>query len=179
MASPKYPDLRVLWKLIETEEINYFGTSAPFLMACQKEKLRPRNEFRLQSLRSIGSTGAPLPDDAFRWVYDQVKPSVWLGSAAAGRTFVPPLFFPIPGFRCTQAVAVPGLGAPIESWDERGIPVWNQVGELCLPPRCPACPSVSGMIPTGPDTAKPTSSIFLGSGATETGLRSMPAPGNV
>src|ERR1700731_1545059 len=66
-GSPKYPDLRVLWKLIETEEINYFGTSAPFLMACQKEKPQPRSEFRLQSPRAIGSTGAPLPDDAFRW----------------------------------------------------------------------------------------------------------------
>ena len=64
-GSPKYPDLKVLWKLAETEQINYFGTSAPFLLACQKEQLEPRKEFGLQSLRSIGSTGAPLPARRF------------------------------------------------------------------------------------------------------------------
>ena len=83
-GSPKYPDLRALWRLIESEEITYFGTSAPFLLACQKEKLEPGKEFRLRSLRSIGSTGAPLPDDGFRWVYDHVKPGLWLGSVSGG-----------------------------------------------------------------------------------------------
>ena len=73
-GSPKYPDLRALWRLIEREEINYFGTSAPFLTACQKERLEPRKEFRLQALRSIGSTGAPLSRDGFQWVYDRGQP---------------------------------------------------------------------------------------------------------
>ena len=44
-GSPKYPDLRVLWKLIESEEINYFGTSAPFLLACQKRSSSRERRF--------------------------------------------------------------------------------------------------------------------------------------
>jgi acetoacetyl-CoA synthetase len=140
-GSPKYPDLRVLWKLIETEEINYFGTSAPFLMACQKEKLRPRSEFRLQSLRSIGSTGAPLADDAFRWVYDQVKPSVWLGSVSGGTDVCTAFILSHPWLPVYAGkLQCRGLGAPIESWDDRGIPVWNQVGELVLTAPMPCMP---------------------------------------
>ncbi|HEY2123550.1 MAG TPA: AMP-binding protein, partial [Chthoniobacterales bacterium] len=74
-GSPKYPDFRVLWNLIDNEQIHYFGTSASFLLACQKERIEPGNEFGLESLRAIGSTGSPLPRDGFQWVYDHVKPS--------------------------------------------------------------------------------------------------------
>jgi acetoacetyl-CoA synthetase len=69
-GSPKYPDLSALWKLIEDERITYFGTSAPYLLACQKQGLEPGKNCNLGSLRAIGSTGAPLPVDSFRWVYE-------------------------------------------------------------------------------------------------------------
>jgi len=140
-GSPKYPDLRVLWGLIETEEINYFGTSAPFLLACQKEKLEPRKEFGLQSLRSIGSTGAPLPDDGFQWVYDQVKPSVWLGSVSGGTDVCTAFVLSHPWLPVYAGkLQCRGLGAPIEAWDESGRAVWNQVGELVLTAPMPCMP---------------------------------------
>ncbi len=140
-GSPKYPDLRVLWKLIESEEINYFGTSAPFLLACQKEKLEPRKEFRLQSLRSIGSTGAPLPYDGFRWVYDRVKPSVWLGSVSGGTDVCTAFVLSHPWLPVYAGkLQCRGLGAPIQAWDDRGTAVWNQVGELVLTAPMPCMP---------------------------------------
>src|SRR4029079_8277723 len=60
-GSPGYPDLSSLWKLAERLRIQHFGTSAPFLVACMKDKLKPGGEFALHYLRSIGSTGSPLP----------------------------------------------------------------------------------------------------------------------
>jgi acetoacetyl-CoA synthetase len=140
-GSPKYPDLRVLWKLIESEGINYFGTSAPFLMACQKEKLEPRKEFRLESLRSIGSTGAPLPSDGFQWVYDQVKPNVWLGSMSGGTDVCTAFVLSHPWLPVYAGkLQCRGLGAPIEAWDDNANPVWNQVGELVLAAPMPCMP---------------------------------------
>jgi acetoacetyl-CoA synthetase len=140
-GSPKYPDLRVLWKLIESEEINYFGTSAPFLLACQKDNLQPREEFRLQSLRSIGSTGAPLPHDGFQWVYDQVKPSVWLGSVSGGTDVCTAFVLSHPWLPVYAGkLQCRGLGAPIEAWDDSGTAVWDQVGELVLTAHMPCMP---------------------------------------
>jgi acetoacetyl-CoA synthetase len=140
-GSPKYPDLRVLWKLIESEGINYFGSSAPFLMACQKGKLEPRKEFRLESLRSIGSTGAPLPSDGFQWVYEQVKPSVWLGSVSGGTDVCTAFVLSHPWLPVYAGkLQGRGLGAPIEAWDDSGNPVWNQVGELVLTAPMPCMP---------------------------------------
>ncbi len=140
-GSPKYPDLKVLWKLAEMEQINYFGTSAPFLLACQKERLEPGKEFGLQSLRSIGSTGAPLPADGFRWVYDDVKADVWLGSASGGTDVCTAFVLPHPWLPVYAGrLQCRGLGSPIESWDENGHPLWNEVGELVLTAPMPCMP---------------------------------------
>jgi acetoacetyl-CoA synthetase len=140
-GSPKYPDLRVLWKLIDTEEINYFGTSAPFLLACQKEKLEPGKEFGLQSLRSIGSTGAPLPANGFRWVYDNVRANLWLGSVSGGTDVCTAFVLSHPWLPVYAGkLQCRGLGAPIEAWDANGKPLWNEVGELVLTAPMPCMP---------------------------------------
>jgi acetoacetyl-CoA synthetase len=140
-GSPKYPDLRTLWRLIEREGINYFGTSAPFLMACQKERLQPRKEFQLRELRSIGSTGAPLSHDGFKWVYEEVSPSVWLGSVSGGTDVCTAFVLSHPWLPVYPGkLQCRGLGAPIEAWGETGDAVWNQVGELVLTAPMPCMP---------------------------------------
>jgi acetoacetyl-CoA synthetase len=140
-GSPKYPDLRVLWKLVDNEQIHYFGTSAPYLAACQKERIEPRSEFGLESLRAIGSTGAPLPPDGFRWVYEHVKPTVWLGSVSGGTDVCTAFILSHPWLPVFAGkLQCRGLGAAIESWDENGRPVWNQVGELVLTAPMPCMP---------------------------------------
>src|SRR4051794_39337080 len=64
-GNPGYPDMSALWDLVDEAGITYFGTSAPFLMACRKAGLTPAKR-----LKGIGSTGAPLPPEGFDWVYD-------------------------------------------------------------------------------------------------------------
>ena len=64
--------------------ITYLGTSAGYLTACEKAGIRPGEPHDLSALRTIGSTGSPLPSAAFRWVYDAVKADVLLGSLSGG-----------------------------------------------------------------------------------------------
>jgi len=140
-GSPKYPDFSVLWDFIGKEQIHYFGTSAPFLLACMKEGLEPGKQFDLRALRSIGSTGAPLPPEGFRWVYQKVKPDVWLGSASGGTDMCTAFVLSHPWLPVYAGkLQSRGLGAPIEAWDESGKPVWNQVGELVVKAPMPCMP---------------------------------------
>jgi acetoacetyl-CoA synthetase len=140
-GSPKYPDFRVLWKLMEKEQIHYFGTSAPFLLACQKEGIVPSKEFGLASLRAIGSTGSPLPRSGFQWVYEHVKPTVWLGSVSGGTDVCTAFVLSHPWLPVYAGkLQCRGLGASIESWDENGNRIWNQMGELVLTEPMPCMP---------------------------------------
>src|SRR5699024_7530986 len=83
-GSPGYPNLERLWELIEEVGIHHFGTSAPFLLACRKKQLRPGSKYDLSALRSIGSTGSPLPPEGFEYVYEHIKKDVWLCSMSGG-----------------------------------------------------------------------------------------------
>jgi len=140
-GSPKYPDLSVLWRFVEEEAINYFGTSAPFLLACAKVGLQPGRQFNLSKLRAIGSTGAPLPVEGFDWVYQQVKPNVWLGSVSGGTDVCTAFILSNPLLPVRRGrLQSRGLGAKIEAWDERGTSVVNAVGELVITAPFPSMP---------------------------------------
>jgi acetoacetyl-CoA synthetase len=140
-GSPKYPDFRALWRFIDEEKIDYFGTSASFLLACQKEGIEPRKEFGLASLRAIGSTGSPLPRSGFQWVYEHVKPTVWLGSVSGGTDVCTALILSSPWLPVYAGkLQCRALGAPVEAWDENGAPVWNQMGELVVTGPMPCMP---------------------------------------
>ncbi|HKY38549.1 MAG TPA: acetoacetate--CoA ligase [Polyangiaceae bacterium] len=140
-GSPAVPGLSALWKLAEREQISYFGTSAPFLLACKKAGLVPKDAAKLGALRSIGTTGAPLPSDGFKWVYENVASDVLLGSVSGGTdvctAFV--LSCPLLPVKAGQIQCL-GLGAKIESWDDAGRPLIGEVGELVLTEPLPSMP---------------------------------------
>src|SRR2546422_230851 len=82
--SPGHPDMRTLWRLAEETGMTYFGTSAPYIAACHRAGIEPAKEANLNALRGLGSTGAPLPPEGFRWVYEHVKGDLLLGSISGG-----------------------------------------------------------------------------------------------
>src|SRR5438445_11294248 len=79
-GSPAYPDQGRLWELAERARITSFGASAAFLTAAMKAGIEPTANRRNTAIRSLGSTGSPLPPEAFRWVYEQFGPETWLFS---------------------------------------------------------------------------------------------------
>ena len=83
-GDPAWPDLGALWRIAADERLQVFGVSAPFVMACRKAGLEPGATFDLSALRQLGSTGAPLPADGFRWVRDRVGAGVQTCSVSGG-----------------------------------------------------------------------------------------------
>src|SRR5467141_4432286 len=58
-GNPGHPDLGALWRFAAREGATFFGTSPAFLSACMKAGISPRGQ--LPALRTVGSTGSPLP----------------------------------------------------------------------------------------------------------------------
>jgi acetoacetyl-CoA synthetase len=83
-GDPMWPDPSVLWRLAAEERLDVFGVSAPFIMACRKAGLVPNELVDLSTLRAVGSTGAPLPAEGFRWVHDAVGAHVQVTSISGG-----------------------------------------------------------------------------------------------
>ena len=118
-----------------------FGTSAAFLTACLKAGLRPGEAHDLSHLEAIGSTGSPLSVEAFGWVYDAVKPDVWLASMSGGTDVVSAFVGGCPLLPVHAGeLQARSLGARVEAFDEEGHSVVGQTGELVLTAPLPSMP---------------------------------------
>lgn len=140
-GSPGTPDLNSLWKLTAEFPIHHFGTSAPYLIACMKKGLTPGTDFDLSALRSIGSTGAPLPPEAFDWVYNHVKKDLWLCSMSGGTDVCTAFVGGIPSKPVRRGkIQGRALGCDLKSMDEDGNEVVGSLGEMVISNPMPSMP---------------------------------------
>ncbi len=140
-GDPGYPDLGRLWRLAEESGMTYFGTSAPFLMACRKAEIAPRELADLSRLRGIGSTGSPLPPEGFSYVYEQVSPTVQLQSLSGGTDVCTGFVGGVPLLPVWQGeITCRCLGAKVEAYDSAGKPVTGALGELVITEPMPSMP---------------------------------------
>jgi acetoacetyl-CoA synthetase len=83
-GNPAHPHPAVLFDLVERERLTLLGVSAKFIDSVNKAGVRPVESHDLGALRTVCSTGSPLSDDGFRWVYEAMKPDVHLASISGG-----------------------------------------------------------------------------------------------
>ena len=140
-GSPGHPDLGALWRMAGEERVTFFGTSAPFLMACRKDGLEPASLADLGALRGIGSTGAPLPAEGFRWVYDAFDPSVQLQSVSGGTDVCTAFVGAAPLVPVWEGeISCRALGCAIEAYSPDGRPLVGEQGELVITAPMPSMP---------------------------------------
>jgi acetoacetyl-CoA synthetase len=140
-GSATYPATGALWQMAAETGVTYFGTGAPYLLACAKADLAPGREHDLSRVRGIGSTGSPLPPEGFRWVYQRVGSDLLLGSYSGGTDVCTGFVGPSPLLPVRAGViAASCLGAGVEAFNAEGKPVIGEVGELVLTAPMPSMP---------------------------------------
>ncbi len=140
-GSPAYPNIGILWKAIEQERISIFGTSPKYLSTCQRSGLIPRDQFDLSSLRTILSTGSPLSDENFAWVYGSVKQDLQLSSISGGTDIISCFMLGNPLLPVVSGeIQCRGLGMKVEVFDQQGRSVVDRTGELVCTAPFPSMP---------------------------------------
>lgn len=140
-GSPGYPDLNVLWKLAQAAPIHHFGTSAPYIMACKKAGISPGKLFDLSALRSISSTGSPLPPEGFDYVYEHIKQDVWLCSMSGGTDVCTAFVGGNPWMPVYEGeIQGRALGCKLYAYDDEGNVLEDEVGEMVITSAIPSMP---------------------------------------
>ena len=138
---PGTPDLGILWRFVERVRATFFGAGAAFFASCIKAGIEPAKIADLASLRTLGSTGSPLPAEAYRWAYDQVKRDLWLVSIAGGTDLAGAFLTGLPTLPVYAGeMQCRALGLKVEAWDEAGRPLIDEVGELVCTAPFPSMP---------------------------------------
>ena len=140
-GDPNHAGPETLWQLAADEQVTWMGLGAPFITACRRAGITPGERFDLSALRAVGSTGAPLPAEGFRWVYEAVSPDVLL-SPISGGTDVCSAF--VGGSPMTPVwegeIPCSYLGCAVRAFDEQGVAVIGTTGELVVTQPMPSMP---------------------------------------
>ena len=86
-GAPVYPKIDILLEYCQNKKINLFGVSAKYIDHLKNEKYSSKN-LDLSSIKIITSTGSPLAEESFKYVYDNIKRDVHLASIAGGTDLV-------------------------------------------------------------------------------------------
>ncbi|MFM7022501.1 MAG: acetoacetate--CoA ligase [Flavobacteriales bacterium] len=138
-GAPAYPNINVLWDLAQKAKITHFGAGASYYISCMKDDMNLQG--KMEHLQSMGSTGSPLPPEAFDWIYRGVKKDLWLISLSGGTDICSGFVGGNP-YEPVYAGEIQCrlLGCKVEAYNEQGKPVYDELGEMVIEEPMPSMP---------------------------------------
>jgi acetoacetyl-CoA synthetase len=134
------PDWSTLWRFAGGAGVTFFGAGAAFYASCLKADVRPTAVADLSALRAVGSTGSPLADACYHWVWEALPKvdgrDIWLTPMSGGTDFAGAFIAGLPTLPVVAGeMQCRCLGAAVEAWSDDGRPLIDEVGELvCVKP---------------------------------------------
>ncbi len=129
-GSPGYPDMGVLWRVVNELGVTHLGISPKYIASCMAAGVEPKAE-GINRLETILSTGSPLLPEHFAWVYDRVGADIHLASISGGTDIISCFMLGNPLLPVYSGeIQCPGLGMALEAWSDEGRPVTSQKAEL-------------------------------------------------
>ena len=140
-GSPMYKKDDLLLKIAEKEKITLFGVSAKYIHGLSKFEPSLKYRYKLTKLKTICSTGSPLSNDGFKYVYNNIKKNVHLSSISGGTDIVScfvlgNLYQPV----ILGEIQNKGLGLDVDIFDDNGKSIKNKKGELVCKNPFPSMP---------------------------------------
>ena len=140
-GSPFFPGSGAMWQIAEELRISIFGTSAKFIAACEAAGEVPLKSYDLKKLKAILSTGSPLMEENFDYVYRDIKKDVQLSSISGGTDIISCFALGNPVLPVYRGeLQCRGLGMKVESFDSGGNTVQTEKGELVCTAAFPSMP---------------------------------------
>jgi acetoacetyl-CoA synthetase len=134
-------DWGLLWRYIAEHRVNYFGSGAAFYLSVMRAQARPAGAGGLKDLRTLASTGSPLPAETFPWLLGAVGSHVWITSVCGGTDIAGSFLMGVPTLPVYAGeLQCRALGAAVEVYDPDGHPTIGHMGELVCERPLPSMP---------------------------------------
>ncbi|CAN5190354.1 hypothetical protein BH11PSE10_BH11PSE10_15340 [soil metagenome] len=156
------PDWGTLWRFAALARVSFFGAGAAFYASCLKADVTPQSEGDLSALRAIGSTGSPLADESYDWIWAHCPKvngqDIWIACISGGTDFAGAFLAGNPTLPVRRGqMQCRCLGAAVQAFSEDGRPLIDEVGELVCTRPIPSMPLFfwGDVDPQGADGAAP------------------------
>ena len=140
-GSPFAQKINYLFEIIEKEKITFFGTGAKYLDFLKQNKININRKFNLNSLKTIASTGSPLVNETFEYVYKLIKKNVHLTSISGGTDIISCFVLGNPNMSVYSGeIQCKGLGMDVDIFNNNGKSLVDKKGELVCKSTFPSKP---------------------------------------
>ncbi len=138
---PMYKKDDLLFEFASEEKVTLFGISAKYIDALNNKGLVPKNNHDFSNLRTVCSTGSPLSNSGFEYIYNNIKKDVHLSSISGGTDIIScfvlgNLFQPV----YSGEIQNKGLGMDVDIFNEKGLSIKDMKGELVCKKPFPSMP---------------------------------------
>ena len=138
---PMYKKKDLLFKIANRENISLLGVSAKYIDNLRNFKINIKSKYNLKKLKTICSTGSPLSEDSFEYVYKKIKSKVHLASISGGTDIVScfvlgNIYDPVVKGQIQNS----GLGMDVDVFNYKGKSIKNRKGELVCKNAFPSMP---------------------------------------
>lgn len=140
-GNPFYPAPDALLRMAHELDVTIFGTSAKYIASLEEAGVKPNEISEFPRLKVITSTGSPLTNESFEYVYREWKKNVQLSSIAGGTDIIscfvlgnPLLPVYLGEIQCS------GLGMDVDCFDDYGKSLRGLKGELVCKTVFPSMP---------------------------------------
>ena len=156
-GNPFYPDAYALFNFAKEQSMTVFGTSAKYIASLENAGVKLGSD-DIPTVRAMLSTGSPLSEENFEYVYKDIKSNLVLSSISGGTDIISCFALGNPiGPVISGELQCRGLGMRVKAFDDLGNSVINQQGELVC---TAAFPSMPIYFWNDPDTAKYKAAYF-------------------
>lgn len=129
-----WPNFNRVWDILFEYKATIFGTSPTAVRLFKKNNLEPQKLHNLDFLRNIPSTGEPIDEESWWWLFEKVgNKRIPIMNLSGGTEIGGAMLSVFPGMKLKPTtVGMPCPGLDLDVFDDNGNSVYNQKGYLVV-----------------------------------------------
>jgi len=135
-----YPKPDRIWKMLSDYNATIFGISPTAVRLFKKNNVEPAKLFSLDKIKNIPTTGEPLDEDSWWWLYEKVgNKKIPIMNLSGGTEIGGAMLSVFPGMKLKPStVGIPVPGMNLDIFDDDGNSVQKKNGYLVIKSPWPA-----------------------------------------
>jgi len=135
-----FPNSDRVWEILSNYKATIFGISPTAVRLFKKINAKPLEKYSLDTLQNIPTTGEPLDEDSWWWLFEKVgNKKIPIMNLSGGTEIGGAMLSVFPGMKLKPStVGIPVPGMDLDIVDEEGNPIQGNNGYLIIKQPWPA-----------------------------------------
>ncbi len=120
-----FPTSEKIWKMLSDYDATIFGISPTAVRLFKKNNVEPRKHFSLDKIKNIPTTGEPLDEDSWWWLYEKVgNKKIPIMNLSGGTEIGGAMLSVFPGMKLkpsTVGIPVPGMNLDVIDDEQKSV----------------------------------------------------------